>query len=117
MESQLLESLNNIKTIKHFGLEYFANIKTEICFIALLKTGYRSAMNSVFSGTSYQTLAQLFAIALLWVGYGFAMQQEITTVELLFFCAIIRYFTGPISRLISSNIQIQQVLIAADRLF
>ena len=45
------------------------------------------------------------------------MQQEITTVELLFFCAIIRYFTGPISRLISSNIQIQQVLIAADRLF
>ena len=45
------------------------------------------------------------------------MQQEITTVELLFFCAIIRYFTGQISRLISSNIQIQEVLIAADRLF
>ena len=65
LESQLLESLYSIKTIKHFGLEYFANIKTEICFIALLKTGYRSAMNSVFLGTSSQTLAQLFAIALL----------------------------------------------------
>lgn len=68
LESQLVESLNSIKTIKHFGLEDFANIKTETCFIALLKTGYRSAMNSVFSGSSSQTLAQLFAIVILWVG-------------------------------------------------
>ena len=104
LESQLLESLYSIKTIKHFGLEDFANIKTEIRFIALLKTGYRFAMNSVFLGTSSQTLAQLFAIALLWVGSGFAMQQEITIGELLSFCAIIRYFSGSISRLISSNI-------------
>ena len=117
LESQLVESFNSIKTIKHFGLEDFANIKTETRFIALLKTSYRSAMNSVFSGTSSQTLAQLFTIVLLWVGSGFVMQQEITIGELLSFYAIIGYFTGPISRLISSNIQIQQALIAADRLF
>lgn len=115
--SQLVKSLNSIKTIKHFGLEDFANIKTETRFIALLKTGYHSAMNSVFSGTSSQTLVQLFTIVLLWVGSGFVMQQEITIGELLSFYAIIGYFSGPISRLISSNIQIQQALIAADRLF
>lgn len=91
--SQLVKSLNSIKTIKHFGLEDFANIKTETRFIALLKTGYHSAMNSVFSGTSSQTLVQLFTIVLLWVGSGFVMQQEITIGELLSFYAIIGYFS------------------------
>ena len=117
LESQLVESLNSVKTIKHFGLEDFANIKTETRFISLLKTGYRSALNSVFSGTSSNTLAQLFTIVLLWVGSIFVMEQEITIGELLSFYAIIGYFTGPISRLVSANVQIQNALIAADRLF
>jgi len=117
LESQLVESLNSIKTVKHFGLEDFTNIKTETRFIRLLKTTYRSALNSIFSGTSSQGLTQLFTIVLLWVGSGFVMQQEITIGELLSFYAIIGYFTGPISRLVSANVQIQQALIAADRLF
>jgi ABC-type bacteriocin/lantibiotic exporter with double-glycine peptidase domain len=117
LESQLVESLNSIKTIKHFGLEGYANIKTETRFISLLKTGYRSALNSVFSGTSSTILAQLFTIVLLWVGSVFVMNQEITIGELLSFYAIIGYFTGPIGRMVSANVQIQNALIAADRLF
>ncbi len=117
LESQLVESLNSVKTIKHFGLEDFANIKTETHFIALLKTTYRSALNNIFSGTSSNTLVQLFTIVLLWVGSGFVMDQEITIGELLSFYAIIGYFTGPIGRLVGANVQIQNALIAADRLF
>jgi ATP-binding cassette subfamily B protein len=47
LESQLVESLNAVGTIKSFGLEKFSNIKTETKFISLLKTGYHSALNSV----------------------------------------------------------------------
>ena len=117
LESQLVESLNSIGTIKRFGLESFANIKTETKFITLLNTGYKSALNSVFSGTSSSTLSQAFTIILLWSGSYFVIEREITPGELMSFYAIIGYFTGPIASLVGANKQIQNALIAADRLF
>ncbi len=117
LESQLVESLNAVGTIKRFGLEGFANIKTETRFIGLLKTGYKSALNSVFSNSSTGTIAQLFTIILLWSGSFFVIQKEITAGELMAFYAIIGYFTSPVASLISANKQIQNALIAADRLF
>jgi len=117
LESQLVESLNSVGTIKRFGLESFANIKTETRFISLLKIGYKSALNSVFSGTSSNSIAQLFTIILLWSGSYFVIEREITAGELMSFYTIIGYFTGPVSSLIGANKQIQNALIAADRLF
>ena len=117
LESQLVESLNSIKTIKHFGLESFTNTKTEVRFIQLLKTTYRSALNAVFSTSSAQILSQLFSIVLLWMGSFYVMRQEITIGELLSFYAVVNYFTGPVGRLIGANVQIQNALIASDRLF
>lgn len=117
LESQLVESLNAVGTIKRFGLESFANIKTETRFISLLQIGYKSALNSVFSGTSSSFIAQIFTVILLWSGSYFVIEREITAGELMSFYAIIGYFTGPVSSLIGSNKQIQNALIAADRLF
>ncbi|MEW7281143.1 peptidase domain-containing ABC transporter [Aquimarina sp. 2201CG1-2-11] len=117
LESQLVESLNAVGTIKRFGLEDFANIKTETRFIKLLKIGYKSALNSVFSDSGTGTVAQLFTIILLWSGAGFVIDKEITAGELMAFYAIIGYFTSPVASLISANKQIQNALIAADRLF
>lgn len=117
LESQLVESLNAVGTIKRFGLENFANVKTETRFINLLKIGYRSALNGIFSGTSSNILSQLFTIILLWVGSGYVIERQITPGELLSFYAIIGYFTSPVASLIGANKQIQNALIAADRLF
>jgi len=117
LESQLVESLNAVGTIKRFGLEDFANIKTETRFINLLHIGYTSAMNSIFSGSSTQSISRIFTIILLWSGSYFVIDREITPGELLSFYAIIGYFTGPIASLITANKTIQNALIAADRLF
>lgn len=117
LESQLVESLNAVGTIKRFGLEDFANIKTETKFISLLKTGYYSALNAVFSGNTSVTLSRLFTIILLWIGSYYVIDQEITPGELMSFYAIIGYFTSPIASLIDANKTIQNALIAADRLF
>ena len=117
LESQLVESLNSIGTIKRFDLESFANIKTETSFISLLHIGYKSALNAVFSGTSTTFIAQLFTIILLWSGSYFVIDGEITPGELMSFYAIIGYFMNPVASLIGANKQIQNALIAADRLF
>lgn len=117
LESQLVESLQAVSTIKHFGLEYFANTKTEVRFISLLKSGYKSALNSIFSTNSSQAIAQVFTVVLLWSGSYYAIDGEITIGELMSFYAIIGYFTNPVASLIGANVQIQNALIAADRLF
>ena len=117
LESQLVESLNAVGTIKRFGLESFANIKTETRFINLLQIGYTSSLNSVFSGTSTTFIAQLFTIILLWSGSYFVIKRQITAGELMSFYAIIGYFMNPVASLIGANKQIQNALIAADRLF
>ena len=117
LESQLVESLNSIATIKRFGLEEHTNLKTETRFIQLLRTVYKSGLNSFFSTFSTEFLSRVFTIILLWVGAGYVLQNEITPGELLSFYALIGYFTSPASSLIQANTAIQDALIAADRLF
>lgn len=117
LESHLVESLNAVKTIKQFGTETFANNKTDNRFSILLKTIYKSVLNSLFSSNSSEFLSRLFTIILLWVGSFYVIEREITPGELLSFYALIGYFTSPVSQLITMNKTIQNALIAADRLF
>lgn len=117
LESQLVESLNAVGTIKRFGLEEFTNTKTETRFIQLLRTVYKSGLNSVFSGTSSELVSHLLTILLLWIGAGYVLDNEITPGELFSFYTLIGYFTGPAASLIGANRVIQDAVIAADRLF
>ncbi|THV63063.1 peptidase domain-containing ABC transporter [Chryseobacterium candidae] len=117
LESHLVESLNSVRTIKQFGIETFANNKTDNAFTTLLKTIYKSVLNALFSGNSSEFLSRIFTIILLWVGSGYVIDRIITPGELLSFYALIGYFTNPVSQLIGMNKIVQNALIAADRLF
>lgn len=117
LESQLVESLNAVGTVKKFGLESFSNEKTESKFIALLRTIYKTGIYSLSIGNSVEFFTRLFTILLLWLGAYFVIQRELTPGELLSFYALVGYFTGPASSLIGANKSIQEALIAADRLF
>ena len=117
LESQLVESLNSMKTIKQFGIEKFANTKTENKFVNVLYSVYASTLNGIFSGTSTNFLSSLFTIILMWIGSYFVLDNEITPGELMSFYALIGYFTNPMSQLIETNKSMQNALIATDRLF
>lgn len=117
LESHLVESITSVRTIKQFGVETFANNKTDNAFTKLLKTIYKSVLNSLFSGSSSEFLSRIFTIVLLWVGSGYVIDRTITPGELLSFYALIGYFTSPVAELIGMNKTIQNALIAADRLF
>lgn len=117
LESQLVESLNTLSTIKKFGLEEFTNSRTESYFIKLLRTFYTSGKTSIFSSTSGELISQMLTIIILWVGTGYVLNNQITPGELFSFYALIGYFTGPAASLIGANKVIQDALIASDRLF
>lgn len=117
LETQLVESLHAVGTIKKFGLESFSNEKTESRFVRLLHTIYHASKYGLWIGNGVEFFTRLFTILLLWLGSYFVIQRELTPGELLSFYALVGYFTGPASSLIGANKSIQDALIAADRLF
>ena len=117
LETQLVESISTAGTIKRFGVEEYANTKTENKFYTLLNSIYKSGIKGLYLGTSADFATRLFTILILWAGAFFVINRELTPGELLSFYALIGYFTGPASSLIGANKSIQDALIAADRLF
>jgi ABC-type bacteriocin transporter len=117
LESQLVESLHSVATIKRFGLEWFSNLRTEARFVRLLRTVYSSAMTGIASGTSAEFVSRLFTILLLWIGAGLVIDRALTPGELMSCYALVGYLTGPVARLIGMNRTVQDAMIAADRLF
>ena len=117
LESHLVESLNAIITIKRFGLEDFANLKTENRFVRLLKDTYSASFGAILTGNSLNFVSTGITIAVLWVGSSFVVDKAITPGTLMMFYAIIGYVLSPLQSLITSNQQLQDANIAAQRLF
>ena len=77
LETQLVESLNAVGTIKRFGLEEYANDKTENRFISLLRSIYKSSIYSIYIGTGAEFVTRLFTIILLWAGSYYVIQRKL----------------------------------------
>jgi ATP-binding cassette, subfamily C, bacteriocin exporter len=117
LEAQLVESLNTMPTIKRFGLEAYANLKTETRFVALLRSVFESGKAGLYISNAMSLATNVFTIVLLWVGSYYVIDRDLTPGELMSFYLLIGYFTSPASGLIGMNRSIQDALIAADRLF
>ena len=117
LNSHLVESLNSVSTIKSFGLEGYANNKTETRFVQLLKTIFQASVGNLYIGTAASFFTSGFTVILLWVGSLSVLDRQLSPGELLSFYALLGYFTGPVLSLIGANLSIQNALIAADRLF
>ena len=117
LESHLVESVTAAATVKRFGLEWFAELRTETRLVRLLRAVYASATTAMLSATGTELLARLLALALLWVGAGLVLDRALTPGALMSCYALLGYLTPPLSRLIAMNRVAQEALIAADRLF
>ena len=117
LQAQLVESINSAGTIKRFGIEGYANIKTEDRYVKLTRTGYRSGIYSLVSNSASSMFSGIFTTMLLWVGAGFVLDNAITPGELMSFNSLMGYFMGPVVSLVGVNKLYQDAKIAADRLF
>ncbi|NDV82092.1 peptidase domain-containing ABC transporter [Bacteroides sp. 51] len=117
LESQLVESINAISTVKRFGIEDYANLKTESRFVHLLRNTYRSLYGYILAEGGIEFVSTGITIAVLWVGSTLVISQELTPGALIVFYSLISYVLSPIGSLITANQSIQDALIASDRLF
>lgn len=117
LESQLVESINSVNTIKRFGIEDFANVKTENRFVRLLRDTFRSIYGAIVAQGGIQFVSSSITVAVLWVGSTLVIKQQITPGTLMLFYSLVGYVISPIGSLITANQTVQDALIAADRLF
>ena len=117
LESQLVESVNAIGTIKRFGIEDFANLKTESRFVKLLRNTYHSILGSIYANNGVQFVSTGITIVVLWLGSMQVIDKTLTPGTLMIFYSLIGYVLSPVSALINANQTIQDAVIAADRLF
>lgn len=117
LESQLVESINSINTIKRFGIEDFANLKTENRFVRVLRNTFRSIYGAIFAQGGVQFVSSVITVAVLWAGSSLVIKQQITPGTLMLFYSLVGYVISPIGSLITANQTIQDAMIAADRLF
>ncbi len=117
LESQLVESLNSMATIKRFRNGWKEIVKFESRFIPLLKSAFTVNKNTVIANHSNELFTGCFLLILLWTGSFKVFRRELTTGELMSFYALFGYLLNPLAGLITMNRSIQDALIAADRLF
>ena len=117
VESQLVESLNSMASVKRFNTGWKENLKFEFRFVPLLKSSFTANKNSVYAGSLNEFFSGFFLLILLWTGTFQVFRQKLTPGELMSFYALFGYMLGPLNSLIQSNRYIQDAMIAADRLF
>jgi ATP-binding cassette subfamily B protein len=117
LESQLVESITSVATIKSFGVEDIANVKTETRFVKLLRSTFSGAKGAIYSGNASEMISGLVTISVLWAGSYWTIGKDFTPGTLMSFYALTGYLLSPVIGIVNANQSIQDALIAADRLF
>jgi ABC-type bacteriocin transporter len=117
LQAWLVESLDGIASIKHFGLEGFASLQTERRLERLMNSVNRSERVSIAADGASATLSRIAAVIALWAGGVMVMNRLVTTGELLSLYALVGFLSGPVGALVNVSGETRDALIAADRLF
>jgi ATP-binding cassette, subfamily C, bacteriocin exporter len=116
-ESQLIESIQGIATIRHFGTASYFNRKTENSFIPYKRAIFTSSRSGLILANLSEFVTGILTISILWIGSYLVINHVFSPGELLSFYMLIVFFTNPVRALIGANRSMQDAIIAAERLF
>ncbi|WP_240920551.1 peptidase domain-containing ABC transporter [Erysipelothrix sp. HDW6A] len=116
LNSHIIETFQNIETIKSMNDEYQQFDKLEHKFIESLKTNYREGkLNNIYSTLS-SSIPSLGSIVFLGVGSILIMKSIISFGELIAFQSLSQYFVEPIQNIISFQLMHQDLRLSMNRL-
>ncbi|RDU21857.1 peptidase domain-containing ABC transporter [Anaerosacchariphilus polymeriproducens] len=116
MTSYLVESLEGIETVKAFNGEGLVQAKTENNFFKFMRSCFKCGCTYNAQETLMNVISGGFGICLLWFGSSLVIKGEVSMGELISFNALLAYFIQPIGRLINLQPQLQEAIVASDRL-
>ena len=116
LNSQIIDSLKGIETVKSFGVENHTLEKMENKYIQAIRVGYKESVLSNIQGSISGVVGGIGNIVLMFIGASAVMNGDITLGSLFAFVSLSGYFMDPIGRLVSLQLQIQEANIAMKRM-
>ncbi|MBB6479599.1 peptidase domain-containing ABC transporter [Spirochaeta isovalerica] len=115
-ESQLVESVSGIATVKAVNGERQAVEETEKFFLKTVFTSFRIAKLENIQGSLQDFITAAGGLMILWIGGVLVIKGQISIGQLITFNALLAYFHEPIQNLIGLQPALQEAFVAAERL-
>ncbi len=115
-ESHLVDAIGAIDSVKAFRAEDRLRLRGEVRFVEMIQAVFRSQMFNMYSSTATVLLVGLSGLGLLWLGGHEVLDGSLTVGQLMALYTLLGMITGPIERLATANLAIQDGLVAAERL-
>jgi len=116
LNSQIIENLNGIETVKINSSEELTMEKIETEFIKSMRIGFRGGVLSNIQGSVSSVVGGLGSLGMLVFGGFMVMSGDTTLGTLVAFSSLAGFFIDPINRLVSLQLSIQEANISLTRL-
>lgn len=116
LNSQIIEGLRAVETIKGNANENVELEKIEREYIKSLRMGYKENMLSNVQGMISGIISGIGNLALMYCGIMQVIRGDITLGGMMAFTTMSGYFTNPINNLVSLQLSVQEANISMKRL-
>jgi ATP-binding cassette subfamily B protein len=115
--AHLVEDVSGVETIKAFGAQPARAEEGEARLVRLVQATFTLQKLSISMNTLGLCATGLAGIVILWYGGHRVMAGALTIGQLMFFHSLLGCLLGPVERLASVSISLQNALVAVDRLY
>ncbi|MBU5362128.1 peptide cleavage/export ABC transporter [Enterococcus raffinosus] len=116
VNSQIIESLKGIETIKSFNATNQVFEKIADQFNEMLTKSLKTANLENLQSNLKSALQLICSTILLWLGTFLVLKGQLTTGQLITYNALMFFFTTPLQNIINLQVKIQKAKVANDRL-
>lgn len=116
LNAQLIESMQNIETVKAYANESEQITRLENRFIRSLKIGYKEGVLQNTQGFFANFINSLGNVVMLGIGAIMIIDGDMTIGDLLVFQTLSQFFIEPVQNLVSLQITFQEAQVAMNRL-
>ncbi len=117
LSAHLVENISGVETIKAYGAERLRADEGEQRLVRVVQSIFSLQKLSISATALGGLVSGLAGIVVLWYGGHRVIDGALTIGELMFVYTLLGYLLEPLERLAGVNLQIQDALIAVERLF
>ncbi len=117
LSAHLVEDISGVDTLKAFGLQRVRAEEGESRLLRIVQSLFSLEKLSISMGSAGLFVTGIAGIVILWYGGHRVIDGALTVGQLLFFYTLLGYMLEPLQRLSTVNLQIQDALVAINRLY
>jgi ATP-binding cassette subfamily B protein len=117
LSAHLVEDVSGVETIKAYGAQPARTEEGEQRLVRFIGSVFSLQKLNISMSTAGGLVSAAASLVILWYGGHRVIAGELTIGELMFFYTLLGYMLEPLQRLASVNLQVQDALVAVDRLY